>query len=71
MSAIVEYKTVAEYKLDCLLPLLRRHLLKYDTKEESVSPCPLIQHILEAVPYVKKGNRRERERERERGGELV
>nr|XP_011415649.2 uncharacterized protein LOC105319709 [Crassostrea gigas]XP_011415650.2 uncharacterized protein LOC105319709 [Crassostrea gigas]XP_034331566.1 uncharacterized protein LOC105319709 [Crassostrea gigas] len=47
-----EYDGVAEFKLLNLLPLLRRNLLSVNKDDNSVKPCPLIQHMLAAVDYI-------------------
>ncbi|XP_061169262.1 uncharacterized protein LOC133178565 isoform X2 [Saccostrea echinata] len=58
-AKLLKYKNLAEYKFHHLLPLLRRNLLSYNKEKETVSPCPLIQHILEAVNYIKADEIRE------------
>lgn len=49
-----ENPSVAEFKLFNLLPLRRRNLLSVNKKDNSVKPCPLIQHMLKAVYYIDK-----------------
>ncbi|XP_061169134.1 uncharacterized protein LOC133178453 [Saccostrea echinata] len=58
-AKLFKCNNVAEYKFNHLLPLLRRNLLSYNKDSETVSPYPLIQHILEAVNYIKADEIRE------------
>ncbi|XP_062569710.1 uncharacterized protein LOC134231759 isoform X2 [Saccostrea cucullata] len=55
-STIKANAKLLKYKFNHLLPLLRRNLLTYNKDDETISTCPLIKHILEAVNYIKADN---------------